>query len=52
VYATDGYGDSVRNLSSLSLEDDGIFSDGHERQLAAMTGSAGDGYTATLTVPV
>ncbi|MGW0469943.1 intradiol ring-cleavage dioxygenase [Streptomyces coeruleorubidus] len=52
VYATDGYGDSVRNLSSLSLEDDGIFSDSHERQLAAMTGSAGDGYTATLTVPV
>ncbi|MFH8896761.1 intradiol ring-cleavage dioxygenase [Streptomyces coeruleorubidus] len=52
VYATDGYGDSVRNLSNLSLEDDGIFSDSHERQLAAMTGSAGDGYTATLTVPV
>ncbi|MEU1934874.1 intradiol ring-cleavage dioxygenase [Streptomyces coeruleorubidus] len=52
VYATDGYGDSVPNLSGLSLEDDGIFSDGHERQLAAMTGSAGDGYTATLTVPV
>jgi protocatechuate 3,4-dioxygenase beta subunit len=52
VYATDGYGDSVRNLSSLSLESDGIFSDGHERQLATMAGSAGDGYTATLTVPV
>ncbi|MFD6175278.1 intradiol ring-cleavage dioxygenase [Streptomyces coeruleorubidus] len=52
VYATDGYGDSVRNLSSLSLEGDGIFSDGHERQLAAMKGSVGDGYTATLTVPV
>ncbi|MDQ1017783.1 dioxygenase family protein [Streptomyces afghaniensis] len=52
VYATDGYGASVRNLSGLSLESDGIFSDGHDRQLAAMTGSAGDGYTATLTVPV
>jgi protocatechuate 3,4-dioxygenase beta subunit len=52
VYATDGYDASVRNLSSLSLEDDGIFSDGHERQLAAMAGSTGDGYTATLTVPV
>ncbi|WDV53084.1 intradiol ring-cleavage dioxygenase [Streptomyces coeruleorubidus] len=52
VYATDGYGDSVRNLSSLSLEDDGIFSDGHDRQLATMTGTAGDGYTAALTVPV
>ncbi|CAM5552835.1 hypothetical protein STAFG_1442 [Streptomyces afghaniensis 772] len=52
VYATDGYGESVRNLSGLSLEDDGIFSDGHDRQLAAMTGGTRDGYTATLTVPV
>lgn len=52
VYATDGYGASVRNLSVLSLEDDRIFSDGHDRQLAAMTGSTGNGYTAALTVPV
>ncbi|PNG22589.1 intradiol ring-cleavage dioxygenase [Streptomyces cahuitamycinicus] len=52
VYATDGYSGSVRNLSSLSLEDDGVFGDGHERQLATMTGSARDGYTAALTVPV
>ncbi|MDK1342193.1 intradiol ring-cleavage dioxygenase [Streptomyces sp. 378] len=52
VYATDGYGTSVRNLSGLSLEDDGIFSDGHERQLATMKGSTTEGYTATLTVPV
>ncbi|MFD5481115.1 intradiol ring-cleavage dioxygenase [Streptomyces hawaiiensis] len=52
VYATAGYGGSAGNLSSLSLEEDGIFSDGHERQLAAMKGSAEDGYTATLTVPV
>ncbi|MER7477789.1 intradiol ring-cleavage dioxygenase [Streptomyces sp. NPDC126510] len=52
VYATDGYDASVRNLSVLSLEDDSIFSDGHDRQLATMTGSARDGYTAALTVPV
>lgn len=52
VYATDGYGESVRNLSGLSLESDGVFSDGHDRQLAKMTGSTGDGYTAALTVPV
>lgn len=52
VYATDGYGESVRNLSSLSLEDDGVFGDGHARQLATTTGDAGDGYTAALTVPV
>ncbi|MFJ5996990.1 intradiol ring-cleavage dioxygenase [Streptomyces sp. NPDC092370] len=52
VYATDGYGDSVRNLSGLSPQDDGVFGDGHERQLARMTGSTADGYTAALTVPV
>ncbi|WP_369272240.1 intradiol ring-cleavage dioxygenase [Streptomyces sp. R11] len=52
VYATDGYDESVRNLSSLSLETDGIFSDGYEQQLAATKGSAAEGYTATLTVPV
>jgi protocatechuate 3,4-dioxygenase beta subunit len=52
VYATDGYSESVRNLSSLSLETDSIFSDGHEQQLATMTGDVEKGYTATLTVPV
>ncbi|MFI6373862.1 intradiol ring-cleavage dioxygenase [Streptomyces sp. NPDC050546] len=52
VYATEGYGESVRNLSGLSLESDGVFSDGHDRQLATMRGSTGDGYTAELTVPV
>ncbi|MFF7735389.1 intradiol ring-cleavage dioxygenase [Streptomyces sp. NPDC007984] len=52
VYATDGYAASVRNLGELSLEDDGIFRDGHAHQLAAMKGSTGDGYTAALTVPV
>ncbi|KOX00662.1 intradiol ring-cleavage dioxygenase [Streptomyces sp. NRRL B-1140] len=52
VYATDGYGASVPNLAGLSLADDGVFSDGHDRQLATTTGSAKDGYTAALTVPV
>ncbi|MER5940880.1 intradiol ring-cleavage dioxygenase [Streptomyces sp. NPDC001928] len=52
VYATDGYDESVRNLTNLSLETDGIFNDGYDQQLAAMKGSAADGYTATLTVPV
>ncbi|MBT2418644.1 intradiol ring-cleavage dioxygenase [Streptomyces sp. ISL-22] len=52
VYATDGYDASVRNLSSLSLETDGIFSDGHDQQLAIMKGNTEEGYTATLTVPV
>lgn len=52
VYASDGYGRSVTNLSRLSLETDGIFSDGHDQQMAAMKGSVAGGYTADLTVPV
>jgi protocatechuate 3,4-dioxygenase beta subunit len=52
VYATDGYGQSVTHLSELSLETDGIFRDGYDRQLATMKGSVEKGYTATLTVPV
>ncbi|MFF8968868.1 intradiol ring-cleavage dioxygenase [Streptomyces sp. NPDC014995] len=52
VYATDGYSQSVTNLGRLSLETDNIFSDGHDQQLARVTGSVDKGYTATLTVPV
>ncbi|MFJ7075366.1 intradiol ring-cleavage dioxygenase [Streptomyces sp. NPDC098781] len=52
VYATDGYESSVRNLSGLSLDTDGVFSDGHDRQLANVKGGVTEGYTATLTVPV
>ncbi len=52
VYATDGYEQSVDTLSRVSLASDGIFSDGYDTQLAAMSGSVSSGYTATLTVPV
>ncbi|GAB2865964.1 intradiol ring-cleavage dioxygenase [Streptomyces deserti] len=52
VYATDGYRQSVTNLGQLSLESDNIFSDGYDQQLATVTGSVTEGYTATLTVPV
>lgn len=52
VYGTEGYGQSVTNLSGVSLETDGIFSDGHDQQLATMKGSVSGGYTATLTVAV
>jgi protocatechuate 3,4-dioxygenase beta subunit len=52
VYATDGYSQSVENLSRLSLESDMIFSDGYDQQLATTEGSTDKGYTATLTVPV
>ena len=47
-----GYEDSTSNLSQLSLETDGIFSDGYSLQLAKVTGSTAEGYTVTLTVPV
>ena len=52
VYATDGYGQSAGNLSQSSLERDMVFSDGYSLQLATVTGSVGQGMTATLTVPV
>ncbi len=52
VYATDGYTSSVRNLSQISLDSDNVFSDGHDLQLAAVTGDVASGYTATLTVGV
>ena len=52
VYATDGYGRSATNLSQSSLERDMVFSDGYSLQLATVTGTVGQGMTATLTVPV
>ncbi|GAA0961343.1 hypothetical protein [Actinocorallia libanotica] len=52
VYAADGYSQSVRNLSGLSLETDNVFSDGHDLQLATVTGSVSRGYEAALDVPL
>jgi protocatechuate 3,4-dioxygenase beta subunit len=52
VYATSGYEASVANLAGVSLDSDGIFSDGYSLQMATMKGSVTDGYTATLNVPV
>ena len=52
VYATSGYESSVSNLSGVSLDSDGIFSDGYSLQMATMTGSASGGLTATLNVPI
>ncbi len=43
---------SVANLAQLTLDTDGIFSDGYSLQLAKVTGSVDDGYTLTLNVPV
>jgi hypothetical protein len=52
VYATDGYEQSVENLSQTSLESDMVFADGYSEQLATVTGDVDSGYTATLDVPV
>ena len=52
VYAADGYEESVSNLAGVSLDSDGIFSDGYSLQLATMTGSVADGLVATLNVPI
>lgn len=52
VYATSGYESSVSNLADVSLDSDGIFSDGYSLQLAKMTGSVEDGFVATLSVPI
>ncbi len=52
VYASSGYETSVRNLAQTSLDRDNVFSDGYSLQLATVTGSVADGYTASLNVPV
>lgn len=52
VYADGRYGDSAGNLSELSLETDGIFRDGYDDQLVAISGAPDAGYTATLLVRV
>jgi protocatechuate 3,4-dioxygenase beta subunit len=53
VYATDGYAQSVTNMSQVSLESDNIFGDdGGVHELGTVTGSVADGLTVALTVPV
>ena len=52
VYATSGYSQSVRNLSQVSLSSDMVFRDGASLETPTVTGSATDGYVATLVVPV
>ncbi|ROR91586.1 intradiol ring-cleavage dioxygenase [Nocardioides aurantiacus] len=52
VYATEGYEASVQNLGQVSLASDMVFSDGYSLQMAKVTGSLDEGYTATLNVPV
>jgi protocatechuate 3,4-dioxygenase beta subunit len=52
AYAVAGYEASVPNLAAVSLATDGVFRDGSALQLAAVTGSAATGFTATLTVAI
>lgn len=52
VYATDGYEQSVRNLTQISLETDNVFRDGVDSQMAAVTGDTTNGYTVHLMVGV
>lgn len=52
VYARSEYGNSARNLASLSLERDSVFRDGWQQQLASVSGDSASGYVATLVVGV
>jgi len=52
VYATSGYGQSMTNLSRVSLATDMVFSDGVSLQVPTFTGNASDGYVAQLVVAV
>ncbi|KJK44164.1 hypothetical protein UK23_30500 [Lentzea aerocolonigenes] len=52
VYGTTGYTQSVRNMSRTSLQQDMVFRDGVDHQMATMSGSTQSGYTASLTFAV
>ena len=52
VYAVAGYEASVRNAAQVTLASDNVFSDGSSLELATMSGSAAEGFTASLTVAV
>jgi protocatechuate 3,4-dioxygenase beta subunit len=48
----EGYDDSVSSFANVSLDTDGVFSDGYSLQLATVTGSVDEGFTMSLNVPV
>jgi protocatechuate 3,4-dioxygenase beta subunit len=52
VYASDGYEQSVRNLSQVSLDTDMVFSDGAELETPSVSGSVSDGYVVALDIGV
>jgi protocatechuate 3,4-dioxygenase beta subunit len=53
VYATDGYGQRVQNMSQVSLERDNVFGeDGGVHELGTMSGTLSGGLVVALNVPV
>jgi protocatechuate 3,4-dioxygenase beta subunit len=53
VYATDGYSQSIQNLSQVSLASDNVFrDDSAARQLGTVTGDVAGGLTVNATIPV
>ena len=52
VYATSGYAQSARTFAQTPLARDNVFSDGSSQQVAEVTGNVGNGFVASLRVPV
>ena len=52
AYTSSGYTSSVSNLARISYATDNVFSDGTTLQMATVSGTAAQGYSATLTVGV
>src|SRR5699024_1429942 len=52
VYAREEYAGSAQNLAQLSLEADGIFSDGYQQQLAQLSGDVDSGFVFSIDIPI
>ena len=52
VYATNGYEQSVSNLSRVSLASDNVFSDGYDLQMPTVKGDPSSGYQLTFSCAV
>jgi protocatechuate 3,4-dioxygenase beta subunit len=52
AYTSSGYASSISNLARMSFALDNVFSDGTALQMASVTGTASQGYSAALTVGV
>ncbi len=48
----EGYSQSVRNLSQISLASDNVFRDGVEEQMATVTGSLSEGFNSSLVLAI